>query len=172
MGSPTAAGSPILPCSITKPPTAACGGYHAQGPIRQLRSGHHAAGQSSLTYRQSGTFDNPGVPTDWLEFTFFNTVSDQGTPATLATDFYIRRLEITGAATGKPGDFDSDGDVDAARTSLAGVARRSPNAARGPRPVAARTSAPPPRLPRARRLPEPPRSLAVIGLIERSAAAS
>ena len=67
-----------------------------------------------MTYRQSGTFDNPGVPTDWLEFTFFNTVSDQGTPATLATDFYIRRLEITGAATSKPGDFDSDGDVDGA----------------------------------------------------------
>ena len=58
---------------------------------------------TSLTYRQSGTFDNPGVPTDWLEFTFFNTVSDQGTPATLATDFYIRRLEITGAATMQAG---------------------------------------------------------------------
>jgi hypothetical protein len=69
----------------------------------------------AMTYTHLGAFDNPGVPIDWLEFTFFNTDGDTGTPPVTATDFYIRSLEIAdNAAAGKPGDFDLDGDVDGA----------------------------------------------------------
>jgi hypothetical protein len=34
------------------------------------------------------------VPVDWIEFTFFNTTTDLGTPPTTATDFYISSIAI------------------------------------------------------------------------------
>jgi hypothetical protein len=72
-------------------------------------------GNPALAYMQSGTFDNPGVPIDWFEITFFNTETDTGTPPTLATDFYIRSIEITGPSPpGVPGDYSNNGTVDAA----------------------------------------------------------
>ena len=64
------------------------------------------------TYTQSGDLANTGAgPIDWVEFVFFN----KPTSTTAATDFYISRMEIIGAAPpGAPGDFNSDGKVDAA----------------------------------------------------------
>jgi hypothetical protein len=59
-------------------------------------------------YVQSGTLENPVMGAiDWVEFTFFNTATDTGTPPTSATDVYIRSLRIVGR-----GDMDFDGDVD------------------------------------------------------------
>jgi hypothetical protein len=58
------------------------------------------------TYVETGTMLSPGKPIDWIEFTFFNTVSDPG----FDTDFYVRSIEITGPT----GDFDADGDEDGA----------------------------------------------------------
>jgi hypothetical protein len=55
----------------------------------------------------SGTFENPEVPVDWIEFTFFNTATDPG----FATDFYIRSLEITGEGGEIVGDMNGDGAV-------------------------------------------------------------
>jgi hypothetical protein len=40
------------------------------------------------------TFLNPGPQLDWIEFTFFNTVADTGTPPTKATNFYISSMQI------------------------------------------------------------------------------
>ncbi len=54
------------------------------------------------------TFANPGVPVDWIEFTMFNIPTDP----LLATDFYIRSMEISDAPGGADADFDGDGDVD------------------------------------------------------------
>jgi hypothetical protein len=66
-------------------------------------------------YTHSGSLRNPGEPLDWIEFTFFNVVTDTGTPPTTATDFYIRSMEITGPAPpGVPGDYNNNGAVDAA----------------------------------------------------------
>jgi hypothetical protein len=62
------------------------------------------------------TFAFPGVPIDWVEFVFFNPVTDT-TPTVdeLATDLYIKSIEIIRAAPpGLPGDFNADGKVDAA----------------------------------------------------------
>jgi hypothetical protein len=42
----------------------------------------------------SGTFDNPGAPVNWIEFTFFNTPTDTGTPPMTATDFYISSMMV------------------------------------------------------------------------------
>jgi len=68
-----------------------------------------------MVYNQSGTFANPGVPIDWLEFTFFNTNKDTAAPPAAATDFYIRRIEIMDPALpGVPGDYDGNRVVDAA----------------------------------------------------------
>jgi hypothetical protein len=39
-------------------------------------------------------FHNDGAEVDWIEFTFYNTVSDTGIPPTTATDFYIREMSI------------------------------------------------------------------------------
>jgi hypothetical protein len=61
------------------------------------------------TYVETGTMLSPGKPIDWIEFTFFNTVSVPG----FDTDFYIRSMEITGPTT-PTGDFDADGDKDGA----------------------------------------------------------
>ena len=67
------------------------------------------------SFTKSETFANPGVPVDWIEFTFFNPVTDTGMPPTTATDFYIRSIEITGPAPpGVPGDYNNDGTVNAA----------------------------------------------------------
>jgi hypothetical protein len=62
------------------------------------------------THVETGTMLSAGMPVDWIEFTFFNTLSDPGFP----TDFYIRSLEITGPAPAATGDFDNDGDADGA----------------------------------------------------------
>ena len=59
------------------------------------------------TYEETGTLETPGQPIDWLEFTFFNTI----TLDSLETDLYIRSIEITGDATATA-DFDDDNDVD------------------------------------------------------------
>jgi hypothetical protein len=40
------------------------------------------------------TFLNHGAEVDWIEFTFYNTVSDTGMPPTTATDFYISEMSI------------------------------------------------------------------------------
>jgi hypothetical protein len=63
----------------------------------------------------SRTLQSPGAAIDWIEFTFFNPTTDQTpTLAEPGTDFYIRSMEITGAAPpGLPGDFNSDSKVDA-----------------------------------------------------------
>jgi len=69
-------------------------------------------------FTHSGPLDNPGVPINWIEFTFFNTDSDfhpAMVSGALATDFYIRSIEITDASPpGQPGDYNEDGTVDAA----------------------------------------------------------
>jgi hypothetical protein len=64
------------------------------------------------TYTQSGNLANAGTGSiDWIEFVFFNNPSSTST----ATDFYIKSLEISDTApAGQPGDFNSDGKVDAA----------------------------------------------------------
>jgi hypothetical protein len=57
------------------------------------------------------TFMNPGLPVDWLEFTFFNTATYTG----YDTDFFIREIEILRPdPVGLPGDFNQDDKVDAA----------------------------------------------------------
>jgi hypothetical protein len=67
------------------------------------------------SYMASQTFDNAGPPVDWIEFTFFNPATDLATPPTLATDFYIRSMEIFDTApAGVPGDYNDNGSVDAA----------------------------------------------------------
>jgi len=68
------------------------------------------------SYSTSRTFANPGVPVDWIEFTFFNPVTDlTPTLAEPATDLYIKSIEIIRAAPpGQPGDYNDDGKVDAA----------------------------------------------------------
>jgi hypothetical protein len=70
-----------------------------------------------LAVTRTGTLPNTD-PIDWLDFQFYNTDSDFY-PTKLAspeaTDFYIRSLEITGAAPpGVPGDYNGNGVVDAA----------------------------------------------------------
>jgi hypothetical protein len=66
-------------------------------------------------YTHSGTLRNSGNPLDWVEFVFFNTPTDTGTPPTTATDFYIRSMQITGPAPpGVPGDYNNNGVVDGA----------------------------------------------------------
>jgi hypothetical protein len=68
----------------------------------------------TLAWSQSGNFLNPGTTLDWFSITFFNPATDLGTPPTTATDLYIRSLEITGSAPpGVPGDYNSNGVVDA-----------------------------------------------------------
>jgi hypothetical protein len=70
---------------------------------------------SAPSFMASRTFASPGVPIDWIELTFFNTSTDTGTPPTIATDFYISSIEITGPAGPAPeGDYNNNGAVDAA----------------------------------------------------------
>jgi hypothetical protein len=87
---------------------------------------------SATTYDLKMTpLDNPGLAftetaiplngagtIDWIEFQFYNTDSDFY-PSQIATpqqtDYYIRSIEITGAAPpGVPGDYNDNGAVDAA----------------------------------------------------------
>jgi hypothetical protein len=50
---------------------------------------------SVADFMESGiAFANPGVPVNWIEFTFFNTTTDTGEPPTTATDFYISSMMI------------------------------------------------------------------------------
>jgi hypothetical protein len=63
------------------------------------------------TYSETGPLADPGQPLDWLEFTFFNTRQQAG----VDSEFFIRSVEIVGAAPpGVPGDYNSDGVVNAA----------------------------------------------------------
>jgi hypothetical protein len=65
----------------------------------------------AAAYTEAGTFSEPGEPVDWLEFTFFNTLSEEG----FETDFFIKSIEIFDSApAGVPGDYNSNGAVDAA----------------------------------------------------------
>jgi hypothetical protein len=47
-----------------------------------------------LNYAASRTFSNPGPSPDWIEFVFFNPITDTVNPPTTATDFYVRSMEI------------------------------------------------------------------------------
>jgi hypothetical protein len=51
-----------------------------------------------------------GKPINWIEFEFYNTLSAEG----YDSDFYIRSMEITGPGGGLEGDFNGDGNVNAA----------------------------------------------------------
>jgi hypothetical protein len=67
------------------------------------------------SYTLSETFANPGAPVNWIEFTFFNTVTDSETPPTLETDLYIRSVEIVDATPADLlGDYNDDGTVNTA----------------------------------------------------------
>ena len=68
-------------------------------------------GSPAAAYTETGPLADPGQPIDWIEFTFFNTTHQAG----VDSEFFIRSLEIDGsAAPGVPGDYNSDGVVDAA----------------------------------------------------------
>ena len=69
-------------------------------------------------YMETGTLDGSGT-IDWIEFQFYNTDSDyyptMVATGARATDYYIRSIEVTGAAPpGVPGDYNNNGKVDAA----------------------------------------------------------
>lgn len=67
------------------------------------------------SFTASQAFANPAFDVDWIEFTFFNTETDTGTPPAFATDLYIRSIEIVDdSAAGVPGDYNNDLKVDAA----------------------------------------------------------
>ncbi len=59
-----------------------------------------------------GALSNPAAtsPIDWIEFQFFNTP----TSASMSTDFFIKSMQILAAPAGVPGDYNSNGVVDAA----------------------------------------------------------
>jgi hypothetical protein len=66
---------------------------------------------TAATHTETGVLRSPGMPIDWLEFTFFNTQSDPSFP----TDFYIKSIEIFDAAPpGVLGDYNANDSVDAA----------------------------------------------------------
>jgi hypothetical protein len=50
---------------------------------------------SAATYTHTGTIKGGSGQIDWLEFTFFNTPTDTGSPPTTATDFYISSMKIS-----------------------------------------------------------------------------
>jgi hypothetical protein len=60
----------------------------------------------------TGSLSNPTStgPIDWIEFQFFNTQSS----ASSNTDFYIKSMQIIAAPPAVPGDYNSNGTVDAA----------------------------------------------------------
>ncbi len=70
------------------------------------------------SFTQTGrTFENPGVPIDWVQLELFVDVPSDTTPTLdeLQSDFYIRSMSIAGAAPpGIPGDYNGNGSVDAA----------------------------------------------------------
>jgi len=64
---------------------------------------------SNFVYTRSGALANAGMgKINWIEFLHY----DEFTDPTLATDVYIRSLEISGGVTAPTGDFDNDGDTD------------------------------------------------------------
>jgi hypothetical protein len=81
---------------------------------------------SATTYEMKMTpLDNPAAavtttgalsnasataPIDWIEFQFFNTP----TSASMSTDLFIKSMQILAAPAGVPGDYNSNGTVDAA----------------------------------------------------------
>jgi hypothetical protein len=68
-------------------------------------------GNPAGAYTETGPLADPGQPIDWLEFTFFNKNAQAG----VDSEFFIHSIEIDGAAAaGVPGDYNSDGVVDAA----------------------------------------------------------
>jgi hypothetical protein len=75
----------------------------------------------AASYTQAGTIKGGSGQIDWLEFTFFNTPTDTGSPSTRATDFYISSMQITpiqDPSTAVPGDYNQNGTVDAADYSV------------------------------------------------------
>jgi len=54
---------------------------------------------SAPSYTHTGTIKGGSGQIDWLEFTFFNTPTDRGSPPTAATDFYISSMQITPSPT-------------------------------------------------------------------------
>jgi hypothetical protein len=55
--------------------------------------------------------ESPGEPLDWIEFTFYNTLSEEG----FETDLFIKSIEIfTDETAAVPGDYNEDGTVNAA----------------------------------------------------------
>jgi hypothetical protein len=60
----------------------------------------------------TGALSNPASTgaIDWIEFQFFNTP----TSASVSTDFFIKSMHILAAPPGVPGDYNSNGTVDAA----------------------------------------------------------
>jgi len=91
-------------------------------------------------YMQTGLLSTPGEPIDWIEFTFFNTMTDPApAPGFPSTDFFIKSLEIIGPAPpGVPGDYNNNGTVDAADYVLwrkhLGTAFQLPNEVPGTTP--------------------------------------
>jgi hypothetical protein len=66
---------------------------------------------SNFVYMRSGNLANAGMGAiNWIEFLHYDELTDP----VLASDVYIRSLEITGAAGPATGDFDNDGDKDGA----------------------------------------------------------
>ena len=51
---------------------------------------------SGADFSASRTFANAGAPIDWVEFVFFNSPSDTGSPPLTATDLYISSIEVVG----------------------------------------------------------------------------
>jgi hypothetical protein len=47
------------------------------------------------SYSQTGYLRGKSGEVDWVEFTFFNTPTDTGTPPPTATDFYVSSMSIT-----------------------------------------------------------------------------
>ena len=71
-------------------------------------------------YIANGTLATPGEPIDWIEFTFFNTDSDNN----FDTDFFIKSMEIfNDAAPGVPGDYNNNGKVDGTTTCCGATIR-------------------------------------------------
>jgi hypothetical protein len=60
----------------------------------------------------TGALSNPAATSaiDWIEFQFFNTPTN----ASMSTDFFIKSMQILAATAGVPGDYNSNGTVDAA----------------------------------------------------------
>jgi hypothetical protein len=68
----------------------------------------------SAAYMTTGELMNAGGGSiDWIEFEHYGRPTPDGDPNLFDTDFFIRSLEVSGAATASA-DFDGDGDRDGA----------------------------------------------------------